>query len=149
MNFEKSVTYSFTQVANRFRYQFDLKMNEIGLFGGQVFILISLWNNNRQSQIDLAANLNLSAPTINKMVKSLISGGFVECFKCGNDGRIMRVHLTEKGIEHKIKVEGKLAEFETEFFSNLTDTEKLIIVQVFDKLKDNPLFKKSTAKAVR
>jgi DNA-binding MarR family transcriptional regulator len=112
-------------------------MNEIDLHGGQVFILISLWNNDRQNQIDLARELNLSAPTIYKMVNSLIKGGFVECIKCKNDGRMMRVHLTKKGIDYQKLVEEKYVEFETGFFSNLTGTEKLIFIQICDKLKDS------------
>jgi DNA-binding MarR family transcriptional regulator len=112
-------------------------MNEVDLHSGQVFILVSLWKNDRQNQIDLATGLNLSAPTIYKMVNSLIKGGFVECFKCKKDGRMMRVHLTKKGIEYQKLVEEKYVEFEKNFFSNLTDTEKLIFIQICDKLKEN------------
>jgi DNA-binding MarR family transcriptional regulator len=137
MNIETSVTYAFTRVTNNFRHNFELKMNEIDLHGGQVFILVSLWNNDQQSQIDLATNLNLSAPTIFKMVNSLIKRGFVECFKCKKDGRMMRVHLTQKGIEYQKLVEEKYTEFETDFFSTLTETEKLIFTQICGKLKDN------------
>ena len=137
MNFEISITYTFTKIVNNFRYNFESKMNEIDLHGGQVFILVSLWKNDRQNQIDLATELNLSAPTIYKMVNSLIKGGFVECFKCKKDGRMMRVHLTQKGIEYKKLVEEKYVEFEKDFFSNLTNTEKLIFIQICDKLKEN------------
>ena len=137
MNFEASITFAFTKITNNFRYQFESKMNEIGLHGGQVFILVSLWKNDRQNQIDLATELNLSAPTIYKMVNSLIKGGFVKCFKCKKDGRMMRVHLTQKGIEYQKLVEEKYVEFEKDFFSNLTDTEKLIFIQICDKLKEN------------
>ena len=122
-------------------------MNQLNLHGGQVFILISLWNADRQSQIDLATNLKLSAPTINKMVKSLIETGFVECNKCRNDGRLMRVHLTQKGIEHQKLVEEKFIEFEAEFFSNLTETEKLILIQIFGKINDKLNQRKSFSKS--
>ncbi len=147
MNLEASSIYSFTQLSNNFRYNLDLKMNQLNLHGGQVFILVSLWNADRQSQIDLATNLKLSAPTINKMVKSLIETGFVECNKCRNDGRLMRVHLTQKGIEHQKLVEEKFIEFETEFFSNLTETEKLILIQIFGKINDNLNQRKSFSKS--
>jgi len=146
MDFENSTIYCFTKLINNFRYNFDLKMNQINLHGGQVFILISLWNNDRQSQIDLATNLKLSPPTINKMVKSLIAGGFVECNKCSSDGRVMRVYLTQKGIEHQKLVAEKFVEFETEFFSSLTETEKLILTQIFGKINNNFLEKESLNK---
>lgn len=144
MNIESSITYSFTKIVNSFRYKLDLTMKEINLHGGQMFILIALWNNDRQSQVDLARNLNLSAPTIHKMVNSLIKAGFVECAKCKNDSRIMRVHLTQKGIEYQKLVNEKSAEFESDFFSSLTQTEKLIFTQICEKLKDNISISKST-----
>lgn len=137
MNLKMSATYSFAQISGSFRYFFDLKMKQIDLHGGQVFILVSLWNNNGQSQIDLAKNLNLSAPTVFKMVSSLVKGGFVECLKCENDGRMMRVYLTPKGIEYQQLVEEKYSEFERDFFSKLTDTEKLIFIQICGKLNDS------------
>lgn len=148
MNFHSLTTFSFAQLTNNFRYNFDLTMSQINLHGGQVFVLISLWNNDRQSQIDLANNLRLSAPTINKMVKSLSDGGFVNCSKCATDGRLMRVHLTQKGIEHKKLVEEKFIEFESEFFSGLTETEKLIIGQIFGKINENFTDKKLLIKNI-
>jgi DNA-binding MarR family transcriptional regulator len=122
-------------------------MNEIDLHAGQVFILISLWNNDAQSQIDLAANLNISAASINKMVKSLMQSGFISCKKCTTDSRVMRVYLTQKGIDQQKLVEEKFIEFETEFFSNISETEKLILTQIFGKLNENFTKKKSVNNA--
>ncbi len=137
MNTEISLPYSFAQIANNFRYSLELKMNAIDLHGGQVFILTSLWNNDRQTQADLAKNLNLTAPTIHKMVNSLIKRGFVECYKCKKDNRMIRVHLTQKGNECQKLVKENFTEFEKDFFSNLTDTERLIFLQICDKLTSN------------
>jgi DNA-binding MarR family transcriptional regulator len=137
INFEKSTTYVLTQLAIAYRACLERAMNEIGLHSGQVFVLISLWRTNGQSQIDLVKNLNLTAPTVNKMVKSLMSKGFVECQKCGNDGRIMRVFLTDKGIECQSSVSEQWNKIESQSYSNLTDTEKLVLSQLFAKLKEN------------
>lgn len=142
MEFEKSLTASFTQIINNFRYYFELEMNDINLHSGQIFILISLWNKDLQTQIELAKNLDLSAPTVHKMVNSLVKGGFVGCYKCEKDNRMMRVKLTEKGIECQKVVEKKFESFEDDFFSSLTGTEKLIFLQICEKLKNN-LSKKS------
>jgi len=99
MDFENSVTYILTQLAIAYRSYLERAMSEIGLHSGQIFVLISLWKNDGQSQIDLVKNLKLSAPTINKMVKSLTAGGFTECRKCPADGRLMRVFVTDKGVK--------------------------------------------------
>ncbi len=135
MNIEESVTYLMTQISIAYRNNLQKAMNDIGLHGGQVFVLIALWKNDGQPQIDLAKELVLTPPTINKMIGSLERNGFVENRKCSEDGRMMRVFLTVKGTQSKIAVEEQWAKLESESFSNLTETEKLILRQIFEKLK--------------
>ena len=135
MNFTTSLTFLLAQVSNVFRDSLDKSLKEIGLHGGQVFILISLWKENGQSQTSLSQLLNLSTPTINKMVKSLINNDFVRAEKCIGDGRVVRVYLTDKGENCRNLVEKQWADLETNFFSHLSETEKLIFLQILDKLK--------------
>ena len=137
MDYENSLTYVLTQLAIAYRSYLERAMNEIGLHSGQIFILISLWKTDGQSQIDLVKNLNLAAPTVNKMVKSLVVGGFVKCRKCSGDGRIMRVFLTQKGSQCQNQVADQWSKIEAQSYSNLTETEKLVLTQLFVKLKDN------------
>ncbi len=137
MNFENSTTYILTQLAIAYRTYLEKAMNGIGLHSGQIFVLISLWKTDGQSQIDLVKNLTLTAPTINKMVKSLAKNGFIECRKCSSDGRLMRVFLTEKGIECQSLAAEQWSKIEAQSYSNLTETEKLILSQLFVKLKEN------------
>ncbi len=99
MDIENSLTYLFSQISTAHQNILQKVMNEIGLQRGQVFVLISLWKTDGQSQIDLVNHLSLTAPTINKMVGSLVKNGFAECRKCSQDGRMMRVYLTEKSVK--------------------------------------------------
>lgn len=137
MDFENSVTYALTQLAIAYRTYLERAMGEIGLHSGQIFVLISLWRSDGQSQIDLVRNLNLTAPTVNKMVKSLTANGYVECRKCETDGRLMRVFLTDKGVLCQSSVAEQWNKIETQSYSNLTETEKLVLSQLFAKLKEN------------
>ncbi len=116
-------------------------MNEINLHSGQVFILISLWKQDGQSQIELSKNLNLAPPTVNKMVKSLLENDFVTSQKEQKDGRIMRVFLTNKALKFKSLVEEQWVKVEAQILLNFTETEKLILFQLFDKLKINLITK--------
>jgi MarR family transcriptional regulator, organic hydroperoxide resistance regulator len=137
MYFENSTTYIFMQFAIAYRAKLEKAMNEIGLHSGQIFVLISLWKSDGQSQVELGKKLNLTAPTINKMVKSLIKSGFVECQKCFGDGRMTRVFLTDKGVQHQELVAEQWRKLEARSYSNLTETEKLVLFQLFSKLTDN------------
>ena len=137
MIIENSLTYLLTQISIAYRNYLQKAMNRIGLHGGQVFVLISLWENDGQSQIELVKTLQLSPPTVNKMIGSLERNGFVESRRCGVDGRMMRVYLTITGTQSKALVEAQWAKLETQSFASLTETEKLILQQIFGKLKDN------------
>lgn len=129
-----SLSYLFSQVTNNHRMNLEKLMCEIGLHGGQVFVLNSLWENDGQSQADLVRNLKVSPPTINNMVVRLSNSGFVELKKCGKDGRLMRVHLTEKGSQIKPKVEEQWLKLEESMFSELSETEKLMFSLLLKKI---------------
>ena len=137
MDFENSVVYTMTQLALAYRSFLEKSMNEVGLHSGQIFILIALWKTDGQSQVDLVKNLNVSPPTVNKMIKSLLTKDFVETRKCGSDARIMRVFLTDKGRRYQSLVAEQWRKLEAQSFANLTEIERLLLFQLFDKLKAN------------
>lgn len=146
MNFETSLNYLFSEITNHFWVNLEQSMTQIGLHSGQIFVLFSLWNEDGQTQIGLAGNLNLSPPTINKMIKSLSNNGFVTSQRSKTDGRKVRVFLTDEGKTIKTAVEEQWKKLEDKFFSSLSDTEKLIIQQIFGKLKEQLITKVADAK---
>lgn len=137
MTFENDLIFSITQFANAFKDALDKSLREIGLYSGQVYVLIFLWEKDAQTQISLAQKFNLSPPTIHKMVKSLTESGFVVCRRCPGDARLVRVHLTQKGAAIRPQVEQQWNQVEAKTLSPLTETEKLIFRQILDKLKEN------------
>ena len=137
MEFKNTLIYQFIKIAIDSRNQLQRSLSEVELNNGQIFLLISLWDNDGQSQIDLANNLRLSPPSINKMVKGLVSNDFVRTEKSEKDSRVTKIYLTEKGLGCRISVVEKWENFDNFFFSALTDTDKLIMMQLFEKLSNN------------
>lgn len=135
MDIEASLNYLFSEITNMFWINLEQSMRQAGLHSGQIFVLISLWNEDGQTQIDLSRKLNLTPPTINKMIKSLSNSGFISTRRSKTDARKVRVCLSDKGKEVRVKVEEQWQGLENHFFSPLTETEKLILQQVFGKLK--------------
>ena len=136
MNFQNTLPFIITQITTTYRNLLEKSMVDLGLHSGQVFILIELWNIDGISQIELANKLKVSAPTINKMVKSLTQNEFVSCRRDESDTRIVKVFLTTKGVEIKPQVEQQWLQIEQKIVQNLTETEKLVLGQLFEKLKD-------------
>lgn len=137
MKNEISLGALFLQNANIYRNMLEKKMNEIGLHYGQIAVLNLLWTSDGSSQIEIAAALNLSQPTVNKMVKSLMQNGFVESRDSLTDGRVKNIFLSTKAKNIEENVSEISASVEDEFFVKLTETEKLIFRQICEKLLVN------------
>lgn len=139
MNFNNSITNTFIQSSIVFRNILEKNLADLNLHSGQVFILISLWENDGQSQNDLAKRLNVSSPTITKMVKSLLRTDYIKCVNCRKDGRVVRVFLTPKGYEIKAGIEKIWSDIEGIFLQNFTEPEKMILQQLMEKTFNNLL----------
>ena len=139
MELKNTINYLFNQVFNAYRINLEQLLNTIGLHSGQVFILISLWSEDGQRQNDIAKSLNLSPPTVNKMIKSLAESGFLTLTRDDTDGRATKVWLTEKGAGVRTEVEGLWQNLEDDVYSNLTETEKIVLYQLLEKTLKNLL----------
>ncbi len=134
MDFSGTNNYKISDLAALHRTELEKRLSSVGIHSGQVFILFELWDEDGVSQIDLAKNLKLSAPTINKMVKSLNSAGFIILKRSESDARLVKVFLSAKGKQVKSGVENIWQELESNITTNLTETEKLIFLQLLDKV---------------
>jgi MarR family transcriptional regulator, organic hydroperoxide resistance regulator len=129
-----SITYLFTSFATKHRDNLDKLMKEIGLHGGQIFVLNSLWNSDGLSQAELVKQLNLSAPTVYNMVGRLSETGFVTVSQDEDDARISRIFLTEKGTTIKNSVLEQWSKLEELTFANLTEIEKMMFAMLLEKI---------------
>lgn len=129
-----SITYLFTAFATKHRDYLDKLMKEIGIHGGQVFVLNLLWESDGMSQADMVKDLKLTAPTVYNMVIRLQETGFVNILKDENDARIMRVYLTEKGRQIASEVEQQWLKLEQQTFKNLTEPEKMMFSMLLQKV---------------
>lgn len=140
MEFKLSVNYLLNQVFISYRSILEKSLNEIGLHSGQIFILIVLWEQRGGlSQNQIAKNLNLSAPTVNKMIKILVRNGYIQSSKKETDARATVITLTEKGAETLPSVRRIWEDLEADIYSNLTPTEKIVFSQLLEKIRDNLL----------
>jgi MarR family transcriptional regulator, organic hydroperoxide resistance regulator len=141
MNFNETLPFLFAQISTFFKVEIEKELNEFELHSGQIFILFEIWKSDGLSQIELSANLKVSPPAINKMVKSLARNGFVVSSACSKDGRVMRVFLTPKGAAIRPRVEEKWQKLEEKLIGRLTATEQLVLSQLFGKIVESLLAK--------
>jgi DNA-binding MarR family transcriptional regulator len=85
--------------------------------------------------VDIAEQLNLSAPTVSKILKGLAEINLIKTTRERDDARSTRVFLTDKGRKIRSEVAAAWLELESEYLSSLTDTERLILPDLLGKLQ--------------
>lgn len=137
IKFEETVSFLLAKVTTAFRNSLERHMGAIGLHGGQIFVLFELWKKDGLRQVDIASRLNLSAPTVNKMLKGLIEIGLVTRSRLADDARSTRIFMTERAEEMRDEVEGQWLELEENCLAGLTETERLVLFELLGKLRSN------------
>lgn len=135
MRFEETLIYQFAQLSTAQRVSLDKSLQPIGLFGGQIFVLMALWDSDGLSQAELADRLNVSAPAINKMVKSLSDADLIETRKSEFDARISQVFLTDLGKQTKDNAVAIWQAAEERFAEALTKGEATLLFELIQKIR--------------
>jgi MarR family transcriptional regulator, organic hydroperoxide resistance regulator len=133
--FNKTVSFMLAKVSTGFRNSLERHMNTIGLHGGQIFILVELWNTDGLRQVDLATRLSLSAPTVNKMLRGLLEVKLITREREDADSRSTRIYLTADGLAIRDEVEAQWLELEESTLAGLTETERLVLLELLGKLR--------------
>ena len=136
IKFEDTVSYKLAKVTTAYRTALERHLFRKGLHGGQVFVLMELWNQDGLRQIDLARRLNVSAATVNKMLKGLIEVNLIKRGREDDDARSTRICLTRQGLSMRATVEDLWRDLEVECVAGLTETERLILLEVLGKLRN-------------
>jgi len=112
---------------------------------GQVPLLLTVNSESGLSQKELANKLFVSAPTITVSMKRLENSGLIEKRPDEKDARIMRVYITQKGIETAQELRRITERLEEEMFDGFTTEEKIIFRRLLLQIRDN-LIKNSDKK---
>ncbi len=135
MKFHETVSYLLRRVATAHKSHLEKRLGEIGIHGGQTVVLFELWKRDGRRQIDIANELGLAAPTVNKTVGGLIASGLVTRDRLEDDARSTRIFLTDDGRRMRDKIEEQWLEIEEEILTELTETERLVLFELLTKLK--------------
>lgn len=108
-----------------------------GLHPGQPPLLLSLHNEDGQSQSSLAHNLRVKPSTVTMMIRRLERGELIFRKWDEHDKRVCRIFLTPKG--YSICNELKLVNKSTEalYLKNLSVEEQIIFKRLLMQVRDN------------
>ncbi len=119
--------YLLAQVCKRHRAQAHARLEELGLYRGQQFILMVLWEQEGRTHSELAEALHVQPATISNALKRMERAGFVARRPDPQDQRVSRVYLTDAGRAVRDAVEQMWRDMEAQTFAGFSPEECLTL----------------------
>ncbi|MFC9711581.1 MarR family transcriptional regulator [Paenibacillus sp. JNUCC31] len=131
------IRQSLDRISSQMRRNYSESLRELNLYVGQDNLLYRLWLGDGVTQMQLCEHLKCEPPTVTNMVKSLEQNGFIYRKRDGQDARIMRIYLTDKGKELEKPVEIKWREQQDKLLQSISTEDRLILRQLMQQMERN------------
>jgi DNA-binding MarR family transcriptional regulator len=133
----KSIGWALLQAARLHRGRMGDKLTQVGLFAGQEQVIQALAAQGLMTMGDLATILRVRPPTASKTVSRLASLGLVERRTEPGDARIVRVRLTEAGLERSKQIATLWDEVEDELLEGFDGKDRKRMRKLLRKAAKN------------
>ena len=94
---EDSLGFLVNRVARSIAHQLAEEIRPAGVAIGQWAVLLFLWARDGVSQADLSRVVAIEPPTIVRTIDRMVRDGLVTRAADPSDGRVSRIHLTDRG----------------------------------------------------
>ncbi|WP_139999915.1 MarR family winged helix-turn-helix transcriptional regulator [Paenibacillus paridis] len=131
------IRQSLDRISSQMRRNYSESLRELNLYVGQDNLLYRLWLGDGVTQMQLCEHLKCEPPTVTNMVKSLEQNGFIYRKRDVDDGRIMRIFLTDKGKELEKPVEIKWREQQEKLLQSISMEDRLIVRKLMQQMERN------------
>lgn len=112
-------------------------LRDAGLRPGQELVLMTLWQQGPQRQVDLVHALDSDAPTMARSIARLEKAGLVQRRASPTDGRAMIVEATRASRRLRRQVETAWAELEQRTVGSMTPARRAELIRLMADLEAN------------
>jgi DNA-binding MarR family transcriptional regulator len=112
-------------------------LREVGLHPGQELVLMRLWADGPQRQVDLVEALDSDAPTMARSIARLEKADLVHRTPSPTDGRALIVEATDRSLALREKVEHAWAELERLTVGDLSAARQAEIMDALGLLESS------------
>lgn len=99
LHLDNQLCFSVYAAAHAFTQAYKPHLAPLGLTYPQYLVMLLLWERDGRAVNELGAPLHLDSGTLTPLLKRLEKAGLVIRHRCDKDERVMRIHLTEKGLQ--------------------------------------------------
>jgi DNA-binding MarR family transcriptional regulator len=134
---QRATSHLLVQMCKLLRIRAHALLEEIGLYGGQQFVLMALWENEGITHSELAEQLHVRPATITNALKRMERAGFIERRRDAEDRRVSRVYLTDAGRNIRGAIEEVWRELEEQTFADFSSEERALLNQFLLRIRNN------------
>ncbi|MER7518839.1 MarR family winged helix-turn-helix transcriptional regulator [Streptomyces sp. NPDC126499] len=131
------LSYALSRVARLHRIAAGRRLRELGLYPGQEFLMMALWDCGPVRQSALIQSLGLDPSTVTKMLQRLEQCGHVRRRPDPADRRAVLVEATEEGEALRARVEGVWSGLEEDSLAGLGTADRDELMRLLGRLEEN------------
>ena len=131
---EDSLGYLVNRVARSIAHQLAEEIRPAGVAIGQWAVLMFLWARDGMSQADLSRVVAVEPPTMVRTIDRMVRDGLVTRIADPSDGRVSRIHLTDRGRSLRNELVPKAVTVNATTLGRLSTTEGRTLRRLLVKL---------------
>ena len=135
---EDSLGYLVNRVARSLAHQLAEELRPAGVGIGQWAVLIFLWARDGMSQAELSRVVAIEPPTMVRTIDRMVRDGLVTRVPDPDDGRVTRIHLTERGRSLRDELVPKAVAVNARNLGRMTEREGRTLQRLLSKLLIEP-----------
>ncbi|MGH3448443.1 MAG: MarR family winged helix-turn-helix transcriptional regulator [Nocardioidaceae bacterium] len=114
-------------------------LRQLGLYPNQELVMMRLWADGPQRQVDLVRMLESEAPTITRSIRRLEKAGLVRTSRSATDKRSVIVEATSASMTLRGDVEEAWATLEAQTVGHWSERRRKEVLEVLTALETNLL----------
>ncbi|WP_406509167.1 MarR family winged helix-turn-helix transcriptional regulator [Streptomyces sp. NBC_00212] len=130
-------SHAVSRVARLHRFTAGRLLRDIGLYPGQEFLMMHLWDAGATRQSELIRLLDLDPSTVTKMLQRLEQAGYVRRSPDPKDRRASLVEATEDSLVLHERVKAAWNELEQQTLAGLDAAERAELTRLLGKVEAN------------
>ena len=136
---EDILGYLVNRVARSIAHQLAEEIRPAGVAIGQWAVLLYLWARDGMSQADLSRVVGIEPPTMVRTIDRMVRDGLVTRIADPGDGRVSRIHLTDRGRSLRDELVPKAVMVNANTLGRLSTREGRMLRRLLIKLLEGGL----------
>lgn len=125
------------QVSQVFRSVSDAFTDQVDIPRGQATVLCVIAREDGLTQSEIAERLAVQGATVTNMLQRLEEAGLVIRRRDPEDNRLVRVYLTEAGLEKELSLNAQLGSMQELIFKGIGETERAVLRRQLRQIIEN------------